>query len=53
MDLELIQRHLNGLDVEIDRTVCDADGDGKISMRDLVLLRQFLNGMSVNLGKRP
>ena len=43
-DLVLVQRHLNGWNVDIDLTVCDLTGDGKVNMKDYVALQRQLNG---------
>ena len=43
-DLVLVQRYLNGWDVEIDLTVCDINHDKKVNMKDYVALQRQLNG---------
>ena len=43
-DLVLLQRYLNGWDVDIDLTVCDLTGDNNVNMKDYVALQRLLNG---------
>ena len=49
-DLGLLQRYLNGWDVEIALDACDIDANGKINVRDFALLERYLNGWDVQLG---
>ena len=48
-DLALLQRYINGWDVDVLLEPSDVNGDGKINVRDLGLLQQYLNGWNVEL----
>lgn len=53
-DLGLMQKHINGSNVDINVTLADVDDNGKINNRDLGLLQQYINGYDVTLGpKQP
>ena len=48
-DLGLIQRYLNGWNVEINRSAAEVNGDGVINNKDLGLLQRYLNNWDVEL----
>ena len=48
-DLGMLQRSLNGYDVDIDAEAADVTHDDKVNNRDLGLLQRFLNGYDVSL----
>lgn len=42
-DLGMLQRYLNGWNIEVDATAADLSGDGKVNNRDLGMLQKKLN----------
>lgn len=48
-DIVLLQQHLNGWNVTIDKQAANVNGDSSINMKDIVLLQQYLNGWNVEL----
>ncbi len=50
VDLALLQRYLNGWDIDLNLFAADTNGDGKVNVRDLSLLQRYLNGWDVTLG---
>ncbi|MBR5295504.1 MAG: leucine-rich repeat protein, partial [Clostridia bacterium] len=48
-DVGLLQRYINGWDVEIDLDAADVTRDGKINNKDLALLQRFISGWNVEL----
>lgn len=49
-DIALLQKWLNGYEVEIDKEAADTYYDQKLNLKDLVLLHFYLNGDDVVLG---
>ncbi len=48
-DLGLLQRYINGWDVEINISAADVTGDGQINNKDLGILLRYVNGWDVEL----
>ena len=49
-DLGLLQRYLNGWDVDIDLRAAEVTADGQLNNKDLGMLQRYLNGWDVELG---
>ena len=50
-DYVMLQRYLNGWEIDLLFECADLNNDGKVNVRDLGLLQQYLNGWDVTLGK--
>lgn len=48
-DLGLLQRYINGWNVDVNVAVADVNGDGNINNKDLGLLQRYINGWDVEL----
>lgn len=48
-DLTLLQRRINGWDVEVNSTASDINSDGSLTMKDLVYLQKLINGAELEL----
>ncbi len=49
-DFGLLQRYLNGWDVEIRLDAADVNVDGEIDNKDFAVLQRYLNGWDISLG---
>ena len=48
-DIGLLQRYINGWDVDVYLKSSDVNGDGEVNVKDIALLQQYLNYWDVTL----